>query len=192
MALSLYTGPTTEPVSVEEARLHVRQDGTSDDDVIRALITASRENVEQITRRALITQTWDYYLNAFPFGDRIEMPLPPLVSVTHIKYTDDAGVQWTMSSSDYIVDTYSHPGQVVLADGASWPSASLQPVNGVVTRFVAGYGDADDVPYGIKAAIKLMIGHLYENREASLASRSVQVLPFGIESLLASYRVYGW
>ena len=86
MALSLYAGPTTEPVSVEEARLHVRQDGTSDDDVIRALITASRENVEQITRRALITQTWDYYLDAFPGGDRIEMPLPPLASVTHIKY----------------------------------------------------------------------------------------------------------
>lgn len=191
MALVIATGPTIEPVSLEEAKLQIRQDGTADDDLIRVLIKTAREAVEQITRRALITQIWDYYADEFPEGNRIKLLMPPLQSVSYVKYTDEDGDVATFSSGSYIVDTYNQPGGVVLKDGESWPGTSLYAVNGVNVRFVCGYGDGSaDVPDPIRAAMRLLIGHYYENREAVFMGRTAPVqLPMGVDVLLWPYRV---
>ena len=194
MALKLITAPAAEPVSASEAKAHLRVDTTADDTYIGTLITVARQNVESHLRRALISQTWEVVLDAFPAGV-IRLPKPPLASVTSIKYTDDDGVEATYSSDNYVVDSDTEPGRVVLKSGQTWPAVTLAAANGVRVRYVAGYGAAgSNVPQAIRQAILLVIGSLYENREDVLVAQgaSIGVLPFGVVALLAPYRIYGW
>ena len=194
MALKLITAPAAEPVSTSEAKAHLRVDTTADDTYIGTLITVARQNVESHLRRALISQTWEVVLDAFPAGV-IRLPKPPLASVTSIKYTDDEGNESTYSSDNYVVDSDTEPGRVVLKSGQTWPAVTLAAANGVRVRYVAGYGAAgSNVPQAIRQAILLVIGSLYENREDVLVAQgvSIGVLPFGVVALLAPYRIYGW
>ena len=194
MALKLITAPAAEPVSTSEAKAHLRVDTTADDTYIGTLITVARQNVESHLRRSLINQTWEVVLDAFPAGV-IRLPKPPLASVTSIKYTDDEGNESTYSSANYVVDSDTEPGRVVLKSGQTWPAVTLAAANGVRVRYVAGYGAAgSNVPQAIRQAILLVIGSLYENREDVLVAQgvSIGVLPFGVVALLAPYRIYGW
>ncbi len=186
--LTLITVPADEPVSITEAKLHLRVDHAIDDTLITNDIVAARGVVENLCHRALITQTWELWLDAWPDKDYLEIPLPPLQAAgLSIKYYDTADVEATMSSSDYFIDTKSSPGRVGLNNGKSWPSVSLRPINGVVVRFVAGYGAAgSSVPQELRQTILLLVGHFYENREAT--SQNVFVLPIGIERLMNPYR----
>ena len=194
MALKLITAPAAEPVSTSEAKSHLRVDTTADDTYIGTLITVARQNVESHLRRARISKSWEVVLDAFPAGV-IRLPKPPLTSVTSIKYTDDEGNESTYSSANYVVDSDTEPGRVVLKSGATWPAVTLAAANGVRVRYVAGYGAAgSNVPQAIRQAILLVIGSLYENREDVLVAQgvSIGVLPFGVVALLAPYRIYGW
>jgi len=186
---ALATAPSVEPVSTDEAKLHLRVDSDTDDDLIDVLIQAAREGVEESTGRALITQTWTYIADAFPGEDRIELWHPPLQSVTSIKYTDSDGTEHTFSSDNYQVDTDSEPGRIVLTSGCSWPGDTLRAANGVEITFVAGYGDAaTDVPASLLAAIKLTIGHLYEHREDVIVGKGARTLPSGADRILWRYK----
>ena len=193
MALTLVTGPAVEPVSLTEAKSHLRVDITDDDALITALITAARQMAEEISRRALITQTWKYILDAWPKGDELTLPLPPLQSVASITYKDKDGNSATFSSGSYIVDADCEPGRVVLAYGATWPSTTLYPAGAITVQFTAGYGDsASDVPQAIRQAMLLMIGHWYENREQVTVGAVAREIPLGVEALLWPYRVLRW
>lgn len=189
MALVLATAPASEPITLAEGKLHLRVDHTADDSLITALITVARERVEDITRRALISQTWDLKLDAWPVLSELRIPLPPLLSVTSVKYLDKDGIESTMPSTDYIVDTASEPGRIVLAWAKSWPeTTTLYPVNPITVRFVAGYGAAgSDVPQAIRQAMLLMIGEWYENRENAGEAR-LQQISLSAEALLWPYR----
>jgi uncharacterized phiE125 gp8 family phage protein len=195
MALKLYTGPTVEPVTLEEAKLHLRVDDPStssgaDDNVIRDLITAARLDIETLSMHALITQTWDLYLDAFP-GSEIQLPMPPVQSVTGVYYTPDStGVEATVTSTYYRTDIISYPPRVVLKSDYSWPGDALIEVNGVKVRFVAGFGDdPSDVDQRLRQAVLLLVGHYYENREAIYTGRTKpELLPMGVSGLVWEYR----
>ena len=169
MSLKIQTAPAIEPVTLNEAKVNLRIDTSPatahpDDSLITSHIKTSRRWCEGFQNRAYITQTWDLYLDAFPNKDSIEIPLPPLQSVTYLKYKDSAGDLQTWDSSNYIVDINSEPGRIVLAYGKSWPM-TYDEIQAVQIRFVAGYGDsAIDVPEEIKTAIYLKVTDLYENR----------------------------
>lgn len=189
MNLTLVTGPAVEPLDLDEVKLHLRIDADDDDLLLGGLIQAAREQVEVVTKRALITQTWELSLEAWPRGTEMMIPLPVLQSVTSIKYKDQDGDESTMSSSDYIVDTVPKPGRVVLEWNKSWPSVTLYPASPITVRFVAGYGDtAIDVPRSIRQAMLLMIGEWYENREDITEAR-LQGISLNAERLLWPYRV---
>ncbi len=136
-ALVQILAPVAEPVSVSEGRLHVRQTIEDDDDIIMAMITVAREQVETLTRRALVVQRWKLVLDAFP-GVDIVVPKPPLVSVVSITYTDTDGVQQTLASTKYQVDTASEPARIVPAYGEVWPT-TRSDLNAVEITFLAGY-----------------------------------------------------
>ena len=187
MPLTLATAPVIEPVTVAQARAHLRIDGNDHDDVIAQLVRAARRRAEAHTRRALVTQTWDLTLDDFPLW-QIDVPRPPLQSVTHIKYIDTAGVQQTLSSVLYTVDTKSEPGRITPAYGQSWPTARDQ-VNAVEVRFVAGFGMDSAVPDDIKSAILLMVGHLFEHRE-EVTDLQTYKLPFAVDALLDHHAVF--
>lgn len=166
MRLKLVTAPTSEPVSVEDLKTHAVIDTSSDDDLLADMIGIAREQVEEETGRALMTQTWALTLDRFP--PIIYAPKPPLSSVSSITYVDTAGETQTWSSDEYLVDASSHhkPGRITTAYGYSYPSVRSQP-GAVTVTFIAGYGAAGDVPKQLKQAIMLLVGAMYEHREAS-------------------------
>ncbi len=185
MGLVLVTGPAAEPVTVAEAKAQLRVDITDDDPLITSDILAAREMLERDTRRALITQTWDLVLDAFPADALLTLPLPPLSSVVSVTYKDQAGNVQTFSADNYVVDTSGLFGRIVLKDGVSWPSDTLWPAGGATVRFVAGYGDATMVPQLAKMAILLLVGHWYENREAVIAAGVMaREVPMAYERLM--------
>lgn len=187
MALVLYTPPTREPVSLYDAKLHLRVDIDDDDTLILALIKTATQYVEQICRprRALISQKWLYLADEFPAGD-IELRVVPVTAVDWIKYTDEDGSTATVSASDYVVDTYSQPARIRLKSTASWPTVTLQEINGFQVLFTAG---ETAVPEPIRQAILLLVGHWFENREAVQVTGAVpKELDLAVSSLLTPYR----
>lgn len=189
-SLELVTAPEEEPVNVTEARdwLRMHEDITDDDDLIQQLIKTAREISENITNRALITQTWKVYFERFPYP-AIRMPKPPLASVTHVKYYDTNGTLQTLAvTTDYVVNAKATPGVIVPAYGKYWPSTRGVP-NAVEIQFVTGYGLPAAVPHTIKAAIKTLVGHLYEHRESVLIGLSATEVPQSAQWLLYPYRI---
>lgn len=187
----LITAPTQEPVSLLELREQMQMPTEEDNALIESYAKAAREYVEGISWRALVTQTWDIYPPCFN-GDRFRLPFGRLQSVTYVKFTDTSDTQTTVSSGDYHVDTVSEPGQIVLAYGKSWPTATLRTVNPIVIRAVFGYGLAADVPQIFKDAIRLLAAHRYSNREPVVVSDRAgvreQELPFGVIQALDAVR----
>jgi uncharacterized phiE125 gp8 family phage protein len=179
MFLKTILPPDDEPVTLQEARTHLRLE-TGEDQYITNLIAVARRYCESFQGRAYITQTWDLRLNAFPHGC-IRIPLPPLQEITFIKYKDHAGVVQTLDPSDYVVDVFGEPGLICRAIGKSWPT-TYPEINAVQIRFVAGYGAAADVPPETKHAILLKVADLYEHRGGDEGvDRNIQD---AIESLL--------
>ncbi len=144
-----------------------------DDSIITSNIITAREQLEGDTNRAYINQTITLKLDKFPSNGIIELPRPPLSSVTSIKYWDSDGVQQTVTASDYVVDTTSEPGRIGLATGKSWPTPRGE-IGDIEIIYVAGYGTAaSDVPEGAKQAIKLLVGDLFEHRAIQIDHTSL-------------------
>lgn len=193
MALKIVTAATEQPISLAEAKAHLRVDHSDDDTYIDAIIKAATRHAEQFMGRALMEQTWDYYLDEFPDG-AIKLPMPPLSSVTGLFVRDSSGAEEEIDSDTYDVDQASEPARLVLAYGQSWPT-TLEVANAVRLRFVSGYiGDdspnSANVPSDIRAAILLIIGTLWEQRETVVIGQSVAQLPWSAEQLLRPYRVH--
>lgn len=152
---------------------------STEDDDITDDITTARIAVESDSRRALITQTWDAFLDKWPDKRYIQLPFGNLQNVPltqYIKYTDSAGTIHTMTvTTDYIWETNGEQhGRIVLPYQGSWPTAELYPSNPIVIRFVCGYGDeAADVPTTAKRAIKQMVAKLHESRGEDMVGQTV-------------------
>ena len=189
--LSLITAPAIEPLTLQEAKAHLRVTASDDDSLILALITAVRQSLEGRfgeLQRALITQTWDWFLDCFPASSArpLDVPMPPLQSVTSITYTDTDGASQTWSAAKYTVDARSLIGRVMPAYNETYPE-TRDVMNAVTVRFVAGFGaTAADVPAPIRHAMLLQIAHLYDNRDTHMIGGSVEQLP-AVRNLLAPY-----
>ena len=171
----------------------VNEATNAEDDLLEDILQAGREQAEDITRRALLTQTWDLYLDRFPGESFIKLPFGNLVSVTHVKYTDSDGSETTMTVTDeYLVETNGEGiGRVVLPYSVSRPSFTEYPSNPIVVRFVCGWTTAALVPSKIKSAIKMICADLYENREWQVISSFPQAFSdnVAVQRLLASSRL---
>jgi uncharacterized phiE125 gp8 family phage protein len=190
MPLELVTAPTTEIISLATAKGHLRVDGSDEDSLITDQVTAARERIEEFLGRQLITATWRLYLDEWPTGGTIRLPKPTLQTVTSIKYLDSDGVEQTVASTVYDVDIYSVPARIRPAWGQDWPVVR-ETTNSIKVLYVSGYGDAaTDIPTPIIKAAKLLIGHLFENREeVVLLDRGSEpfILPEAMDMLLDPY-----
>jgi uncharacterized phiE125 gp8 family phage protein len=195
MAYKIITKATVEPVSLAEARAHLRIEtfgspaAHPDDDQIELMITSAREWCEQYTGRAFAEQTIDVAYDDFPENE-IAIPLSPCTSITSVKYADTSNVEQTVSSSLYGLDDFSKPNFVVLTPDAVWPTTN-GGANNVKIRAVVG--DApEDTPFPVKSAILLIVGNLYENRQEDqlgTSRASFNSLPMGVFNLLQPYRI---
>jgi uncharacterized phiE125 gp8 family phage protein len=179
MSLRLITAPATEPVSLTEAKLQCRVDGTDEDALLTLYIAAARSFVENCTGRALVSQTWEQVLD--DFSDAMILPKGPVQSITSIKYFDTSEVEQTLASDQYTLDNVSDPAWVVRPDDVTYPDVA-DGVNNVIIRFVAGYSD---LPGEIKAALLVLIASWFDNR-------STAVIPQAVHDLLSNHRSFAF
>jgi len=138
---------------------------SDEDATLTAILAAARQQVENITRRQLMTATYDYYLSDWPGGDAIVLPFGNLASVTSVKYTDTDGTETTLAvTTDYTVELNGEQcGRVVLPYQGSWPAATLSPSNPIAIRFVCGYASAALVPETLQVAIKFAAENMWRH-----------------------------
>jgi len=191
-SLTRETAPALEPVTLAEAKAHLRVDISDDDDLITAIIKAAREWCEEYLDRTLIHTQWTMRMDAFPW--EFKLPRPPMAqagttTVTSVTYTLETQATATLDTSEYRVDRNSTPGVVRTVYAGTWPG-HLADANAVSVTWWGGYGaDGTSVPEAIRSAMLLLIGHLYENRQAAVATGAVpQDVPFGVKALLDTHR----
>lgn len=179
--------PAIEPITLDDARLYLRMDGTSYDAPISQCIKAARQYIEASTKRALIEQQWDLFLDRFPSPTAsIYLDYPPIISVDSISYYDGDGVVQTLATADYLVDTATEPARITPGVDLYWPETQTR-VNAVTVRYTAGYGDeAGEVPEGLRQAIRNLV-ELWIDRDSSLPATS-RGIPFGVQSLVNAHR----
>ncbi len=212
LKLKLVTEPQNLPMSLNEAKafLKLGDDDTDDDALIMALLRAAVRHVETFTGRVLITQTWRLTLDDWPSRsrlddqlwegvregadivearDHIEIPKPPLQSVTSFQIFNTSDTASSVATTVYFVDSESEPGRVGLKFGQVWPSITLRPHNGIQITFTAGYGDdANGVPDDILAGLRLLLAHFYENRAVCDLATNL-ALPLTAREALRPYRI---
>ena len=165
------TGPAEEPITLAEAKLHLKVDFTTEDTWITNAIQAAREVAESYTETGLIAQTVTQKLNSFPvvtasnpFAEII-LCKSPLRSITSLSYTDTDGVSQSLTeNTDYISYSYRKPPRLGLANGQSWPT-TLQQAEVVTIVYSVGYDDAAAVPKRLKQGMLMLIGYWYERRQ---------------------------
>jgi uncharacterized phiE125 gp8 family phage protein len=194
--LSLVTAAEEEPVTLDEAKLQTRREHVTHDDTYleTICIPAARDRGEQATGRQFITATWQMTLDRFPCSRYIELPKPPLQSVTSVTYVDENGATQTLATTVYSVDAPEGPtcarGRIALKYDQVWPSTRYQP-NCVTITFVAGYGDdGESVPARLKMGMLLDIGTLYEIREDYIVGQgyTVSPVPIGSERIYQTFK----
>jgi hypothetical protein len=180
-SLARTTDPATEPVTLIDAKAHLRISLDDEDELITALIVTARMAAEEYTRRALITQGWTLWMDAFPGNEMgwwdgvreganaltikrfIHLPRPPLIGVTAVTSYDDEDAATVFAADHYFVDTGSAPGRLALRNNAAWPVPG-RTHNGISIEYTAGYGAAGDVPQALKQGMLAHIAQLYEQR----------------------------
>jgi len=187
MAIKRLSNPSTEPITLAEAKRHLRIDNTDDDDYITSLIEVARRAAEDRMERTLITTTWKLTLDQFP--DAIILPMPRIQAISTVIYTNRANEQVALSNTDWFLDADSEPGWLVPAVNKSWPLTL--GINAVAVTYTAGYGNtAASVPAPIKQWILLAMGDLYDQFRSLSAEKPVVPQNFA-DALLDPYRFFG-
>lgn len=182
--LSIVTGPTEEPVSVDDCKLATRIESTSEDSFLSQLIIAAREQIEVDTDLKLMPQTWRLTLDCFE-GCEIELPIWPVRSVS-IKYDDVNGVEQTLSTSRYYLRNAGYPAEIYPEIGYAWPVTSIRS-GSVRIDIEAGFIDANAVPMRAKQALYMLFGHWVEHRHLS-TTKNYNAIDFAYKNLTIGLR----
>ena len=194
MSISLVTAPTAYPLTLAEAKDHLKVEHTDDDALIDTMLSAATSYTEGYTGRDLIQRTWDYSFERFP--STFCLPKNPVLSITSITYIDGdtSPEEQTIATTIYGLDSGVEPAVVYRKYAQTWPIPRNQR-NAITVRFITGYtglGSPEDlrgnIPESIKAAIKMIVGDLYANRERKM---DIQVYHNDtVDLLLAQSRIY--
>jgi hypothetical protein len=203
-------GPEIEPVTLCEIKEQLRISGTSEDSLLAMYVAASREQIEEMTGLALITQQFRLTLDKFPNGLRtwwdgqqtgaigeiegansfnaIQLPRYRLQSVDAMRVYSIDGAPTTVSLSSFVIDTEQQPGRIILRSNSTWPVA-LQSANSIEIDYTAGFGDTGaSVPYALKLAVMQMAASLYQHRGDECTVADAFRIS-GAHSIVQSYRV---
>lgn len=187
MALILVTPPALEPVTLAEAKAHLRVDAADEDVLIQSLILTSRLQIEAALALALISQSWTLTLDCWPQRGLLEMPIGPLQSVSEIRMIAADGTPSIVDPAGYDVDHAGTPPRI-----ARLAATSLVPgrrLGGIAIDFSAGYGSAaSDVPEPIRHALLMLVAHWFENREPPRPRMLPPGIPDAVSDLLLPYR----
>jgi uncharacterized phiE125 gp8 family phage protein len=188
MPLVMTAGPAQEPVSLAEAKAHLRVDIDEEDVLIAGLVTAARIHLETRLGRILLTQGWELWLDRAQLRPVLPLPLAPVQAVGEVAAYDDAGASSVLEPDAYTLDPVSQPARLIFTAGlpATRRLAALR------IALTAGYGSSPvDVPQPLRQALLLLVAHWYEQREPVLAGQGAAELPLMVSALVAPYRRIG-
>jgi uncharacterized phiE125 gp8 family phage protein len=188
MSLLLTSGPTVEPVSLAEARAHLRIDTTDEDAYIASLVTTSRMHIETALDIALLHQQWSLFLDTWPAARPLLLPLRPVVSVDAVRTFSPAGEPTTYEPGGFELDAVSSPSRLYRRPQTRF-TGPFRTANAIEIAFTAGFGPAPaDVPAPLRQALLLLIAHWYEHREIVSDTSATTRVPDTVSALLAPYR----
>lgn len=182
-SVSVTASSDNRAILLFDMKRFLRVDGAGDDDIIGSYIDTATEAVQQYLRQAILTQTFVFKADGFtdaygddrllalgpgvhtasrPYvlggGDTLDLPFPPLQSVTSVVTYDRGNNASTYSASRYRVDLTS--GRIYLNEGETWPS-DLRAQDAVEVTYIAGYGSGN-IPTPILEAIRMYVQSMYE------------------------------
>ena len=172
---TVVTEPSLEPISVDEVKTFGRIDGSSEDTLLEGFITAVRKATEDYLGRSLVTRPMKVYLDYWP-GTEVELPRPPLYSITKVVIIDEDDTETEYDSDSYFTVNVAIPGKIVIKNGATHPVNTDRYTAGYAIEYYAGYNDPAEtdedviratIPAPIREAMKLWVMQVYENRELS-------------------------
>jgi uncharacterized phiE125 gp8 family phage protein len=184
MSLILTTPPATEPVSLAEAKAHLRVTHADDDIYISTLIVSARRRIEARTGLRLITQGWSQFMDCWPPDGMIELALNPVSAVSDVITYGDTDTAATLDPAHYFLDATSNPPRVVFRQGRN-PAPPGRRAKGIEVRITAGFGLAVAVPQELKQALLLLVGDGFAHR----GDESARPMPPAVLELINAYRV---
>jgi uncharacterized phiE125 gp8 family phage protein len=182
--IDVTTAPASLPVTVEEFKTYARIDIDDDDDLCTALLTAATDITQAETQRSLITRTLTAHYKYWSV--LLELPYPPVASVTSVGYLDADDTLTTIDASNYYTILSGPPNLIQFKDTYSFPTLSDRVVP-IRVVFVTGTA-AGSVPPQAKQAIKYLAKHFYDLREAVALAQMPAVVPRTFRSLVDSIR----
>lgn len=182
-------GPDTTPVTLDEAKQHLRVDSSDEDVLIGLYLDAAVSNLDGESgwlNRAIVAQEWSQQFDLFERA--ILLGLAPITSIVSVVYLDATGAAQPVDQINYsLLNGVSAP-ELRFADTFAFPATHVErPV--LTVTFVGGFGEAADVPAAIKVAILLMVGDMYETRKGQTDGAVVENAT--VRRLLDPYR-RGW
>lgn len=218
MTLRVVTPPSAEPVTLAEAKEHLRLEETRDDVYVQAIITAARQHIEKVCWRALVSQRLELAQSSFrgsdlleqlpdyvaaqpqPYstvGNRftpyIELPGGHLASTPNVTvtYLDELGATQTLSPAAYLTESDdTRLGRLWLnsAGGYAWPS-TLRRFDAVRVQYTVGWATPSEVPGPLRQAVLLLVSQMYEYRTPEITGTISTMLAFTIDALTSPYRL---
>lgn len=179
--------PAQEPVSTSDLKEHLRLDHDLEMARLDSYLRAASRHIEQSIKRSLMAQTWRLVFDRrFPTGE-VELPYPPVQSITSVAYVDAAGASITLDSSAYRLTAGGEWGGVVApAHGTNWP-ATRDTSEAATITYVAGHTSPYLVPEDLKHAVMLLAAHWFEHREGVMEGREFMPMPWGVEEIVRAY-----
>jgi uncharacterized phiE125 gp8 family phage protein len=186
-AFKVVTPATSNPITLTEAKTHLKVDTTADDTFITNLIKSATSSAQEYTNRFFIATTIQQV------GDKWEdisnLLKSPVASVTNIKYVDTSGSLQTLNTNVYFVDDVNKPARIGLKPNQSFPEI-IDRLNAVQVNYVVGIAAGpDEVDEGIRQALLLTIGNWYQNRQAVVTGTIATELPMNAKFLLDQYKI---
>jgi uncharacterized phiE125 gp8 family phage protein len=174
--------PTTEPLTLDQAKAHLRVDGADDDEVISALIASARAHLEKACGVRFASRT-GVVMKCDAFADLARLPEVPVTSVASVTYVDADGETQTLSTSVYELRADGIEAAIVLKSGQSWPATQMG--SRITVTATVGYSLA---PEEIVLAMKMLAAHFNDNRSAVAVGESVAEYPFAVNALICNQR----
>ncbi len=188
MALVRTSAPEVPPVTLSDAKAHLRVDGSDEDALISWLIETATAHIEHGYGLALITQGVTIIRDDWPDSWFVELPLTPVQSVSSITVFEADGGGIAFDAGHWFTDTISHPPRIVLHGTAPWPQPGRR-ANGIEIAVMAGYGDVPaDVPEPVRHALLLLVAQWFEQREPVSMDAAPNEIPDSVSTLLNPFR----
>lgn len=186
MAAILMSAPALEPISVADVKTYLRVSHDDDDAVIASLIAAARGQIEAMTRRGLITQSWRIVGDVWPADGKLRLRIGPLRTLLAVRVYDASGVAATLDPASFVLDKTT---DTIAAPGWSLPPPG-RAQSGIELDVQLGYGPAaTDVPEPLRHAIRMLTAHWYDNRGQVAIGQSVPIMPPSVNAMIGSFRV---